>query len=106
MKITITPGLLEYIRDALNAVVAGEAPALRGMSLAGGTLDVIPDRPPTITLTSADLQEYASYSIRDGQWERLHSCEWCGAEEWSEHPEWECNCSPGPLREDPDYRDD
>lgn len=105
MKITIIPGLLEHIRDALNAVVEEEARALREMSLAGGTLDIIASHPPTIMITSADLQEYARFNIRDRQWERLHSCNWCGREEWSEHADWECNCRPAPCRDDPDYRD-
>lgn len=118
MKLTITGGLLEHLRDALDDVVEGNAPALVGMDLAKATLEIeerdfaaalLSSRPadlPTITITSADRQEVARYRARDGQWERLHSCDECDAEEWSEHSEWSCNCVVEPARDDPDYRDD
>lgn len=119
MKITITGGLLEHIRDALDDVVEGNAPALVGMTLVKATLEieerdpavalVTQSRPwnlPDIALVSADRQDHARYRAREGQWERLHSCDDCGSEEWSDQPEWSCNCVVEPCRNDPDYRDE
>lgn len=105
MKLTITGGLLEHLRDALDDVVEGNAPALAGMNLGKATLEigerdpavalVTQSRPwnlPDITLVSADRQDHARYRAREGQWERLHCCDDCGREEWSDQPEWSCNC--------------
>lgn len=109
MKITITGGLLEHLRDALDDVVEGNAPALVGMDLAKATLEIEErdfasvvlsgraDWPPDITLVSADRQDHARYRARDGQWERLHSCDECDAEEWSEHAEWDHHCTTQPA---------
>ena len=118
MKLAITAGLLEHLRDALDDVVEDNAPALVGMNLAKATLE-IEERDfatvvmsgwanalPDITLTSADRQVHARYRARDGYWERLHSCDDCDAEEWSDQSEWSCNCVVGPTRNDPDYRDE
>ena len=118
MKITITGGLLEHIRDALDDVVEGNAPALVGMDLAKATLE-IEERDlaaailsarfwnlPDISLVSADRQEVARYRARDGHWERLHSCDECDSEDWSEHADWSCNCVVEPTRNNPDYRDE
>ena len=114
MKITITGGLLEHIRDALDDVVEGNAPALVGMDLAKATLEIeerdfaaalLSSRPadlPTITITSADRQEVARYRARDGYWERLHWCDECDAEDWSEHADWDHHCTTQPACCDPE----
>ena len=71
MKLTITGGLLEHIRDALGDVVEGNAPALVGLDLAKATLEIEErdfaaailsgraDLPPDITITSKDRQDVA-----------------------------------------------
>lgn len=112
MKLTITGGLLEHIRDALGDVVEGNAPALVGLDLAKATLEIEErdfaaailsgraDLPPDITITSKDRQDVARYRARDGYWERLHSCDDCGSEEWSDQPEWSCNCVVETTRND------
>lgn len=110
----MTVGLIEHLRDALDDVVEGNAPALVGMDLVNATLE-IEERDfasallssaryilPDITLTSSDQQGAARYRAREGYWERLHSCEDCGREEWSEHAEWSCNCVVEPTRNDPE----
>jgi hypothetical protein len=115
MKLTITGGLLEHLRDALDDVVEGNAPALAGMNLGKATLEieerdpavalVTQSRPwnlPDIALVSADRQDHARYRAREGQWERLHCCDWCGRGDWSEHAEWKCNCVVEPTRDDPE----
>lgn len=116
MKLTITGGLLEHLRDALDDVVEGNAPALVGMNLGKATLEIgerdfaaailfgRADWPPDITLVSADRQDHARYRAREGQWERLHCCDDCGREEWSDQSEWSCNCVVEPTRNDSDYR--
>lgn len=115
MKLTLTGGLIEHLRDALDDVVEGSAPALAGMDLAKATLEieerdpavalVTTSRPwnlPDITLVSADRQEFARYRAREGQWERLHSCDECDAEEWSERAEWDHHCATQPACCDPE----
>ena len=112
MKLTITGGLLEHIRDALGDVVEGNAPALAGMNLGKATLEIgerdfaaailsgRADWQPDITITSRDRKEVARYRSRDGYWERLHCCDDCGCEEWSDQPEWSCNCVVETTRND------
>lgn len=108
---TIMGGLLEHIRDALDDVVEGRACCLRGLDMA--TLHIgDPDAEmtllgyrasmPAITITSSDLQDVARFNERHGQWERLHVCDDCGREEWSEHTEWSCNCVVEPTRNNPE----
>lgn len=99
MKLTITGGLLEHLRDALDDAVEGNAPALVGMNLGKATLEI---EERDITLVSADRQDHARYRAREGQWERLHYCDECGAEDWSEHADWSCNCVVEPTRNDPE----
>lgn len=114
MKITLHGGTLEHIRDALDAVVEGTdaARALRGMAIAtleDGAAEEkrtgithLSARHPELYLVSKDRQDYARWDIRHGHWERLHYCDECGREEWSEHTEWECNCVVEPTRNDPE----
>lgn len=95
MKITLHGGTLEHIRDALDAVVEGDAPALVGVrwhTLEIGERDNVAtvDRAPVLKLVSKDRDHYAKWDSRNAVWERYHYCDECGHEEWSEEPEFEC----------------
>lgn len=108
MKITLTDGTLEHLRNALDAIVEGtpEAEALSGEDwkwlMIGGDLDATAPFPkPTIKIVTGPARKdatkwenVAKWNYLLGQWERLHSCEYCGREEWTEHATWECNCRP------------
>jgi len=108
MKITLHGGTLEHIRDALDAVVEGTdaARALAGMKPA--TLEMGAPEVACVLgscemrLVSKDRKDHARWDTRHGHWERLHCCDECGQEDWSEHAEWECNCVVEPARNNPE----
>lgn len=101
MKIAITGGTLEHLRDALDAMVDGNdaAGAVAGGDwrwlVIGAELDAtVPYDLPKVTMVSSDRNDHARWDARYGRWERLHICDTCGREDWSEHAVWACGCEP------------
>lgn len=102
MRIILGSCTLEHIRDALDAVVedTDDARALRGVRWHSLDIGGDPSNPqsvahrPELRLFDKDRLENARWDAHEGHWERSYVCDYCGREEWSEHPENECNCRP------------
>lgn len=101
MKIEIVGGILEHIRDALDDIVEGKAPALAGIDWRGGDLimtsdhvayflRLIPRRQPDIVMRDRDGMNVARY--RDGAWKIAVFCDDCCEEGWSADGKPLCSC--------------
>ena len=104
MKVHIGARTLETLRDALDFVVELDSPegaAVADVDWLGGKLE-IHSGSDTIRLVSKDKQSVARFNAKYYHWEILHACDECGREEWSEHKEWECNCTREPQRNNPE----
>lgn len=92
IEIHLTPGLAEYLRDALNGFVEGDDPAVAGIVWDGGQLLIngtAPGEMPALDLVAAGGRANARHVPGDG-WYLAVECPVCGEDEWS--PDGECHC--------------